>query len=284
MIKDIEKLVEFAVKNPWRPTYPSALIRRFLSELISNENMVFRISDGRGLIAAAVLVDKINNPANDACLEIIGMRSDADTSEIFRELIVLAKNIIPMERSGFQMGVPDDSVITEDFFKTQGLLHYFDTFTMRVSDLSASKAVIPVEVVTATVEDLDQIYRVLCKSFAQNADTSIPNADTWKEGFFKSKSHFYIWQKHGQICGFANLIEDLQDTSCEIRSMGVLAEERGHGIGEALLNQCLKETVKLGFKSCHLSVAVANEKALGLYLRAGFKQTEKYSYYRVNRA
>ena len=63
--------------------------------------------------------------------------------------------------------------------------------------------------------------------------------------------------------------------------MGVLTEERGHGIGQALLNHCLKESLRLGFRTCYLSVAAANEKALGLYQRAGFTKVEKYCYYRM---
>lgn len=284
-MREITKLIEFAEKNPWKPKHPSSLVRRFLTELISGPQMILEIHDGRGLLALAVLLDKINNPANDACLEILGMRPDGDTLNIYSQFIEMASARIPQERSGFQIGMPEDFILTDEFLKKYRLLHHFDSYrmmhsgVMNVPDEKSSP-----EIVNATVEDLDQIYRVLCKSFAQNADTSIPNADTWKEGFFKPKSHFYLWQKSREIYGFANLIENEKEKSSEVRTIGVLSEERGKAIGKKLLAHCLKESRRLGFGECYLSVAVTNEKALGLYLRAGFQVIERSTCYRQKKS
>lgn len=280
---DIEELVNFSEKNPWKPQYPKQLVRRFLTELISNQSLVFDFHDQKGRVSAAVLLDKVNNPANDACLEILGLRSDTEPIEILSKFLALAKERTTKNRSGFQVGLPEDTLVSENLLKQHGLVHYYDTFEMRQLDLQKAPRTQHREIVNATLADVDEVYGVLCDSFAKSPDTSIPEPVTWKAGFLKSpKSHFYLWQEANKILGFATLIEDENGDDTEIRTIGVLPEHRGKGIGQHLLNYCLNKTSDLGMKSCHLTVAVTNKKALDLYIRAGFETIEKYKCYRID--
>lgn len=279
---DLEGLVEFSEKNPWKPQYPKSLVRRFLTELISNQNLVFDLHDQKGRVSAAVLLDKINNPANDACLEILGLRSDAEPAALLSQFFTLAKAWTPKSRSGFQVGLPDDPSISGELLQQHGLVHYYDTFEMQHSNLQLAPRSDCAEIVNAMSDDADEIYKVLCKSFAKNPDTSIPERDPWKARFLKSpKTHFYLWREANKILGFATLIEDDDGGETEIHTIGVLPEYRGKGIGQQLLHYCLNRSFDLGFKQCQLTVAVTNKKALDLYLRAGFRMTEKFICYRV---
>jgi ribosomal protein S18 acetylase RimI-like enzyme len=279
---DVEELVNFSEKNPWKPQYPKPLVRRFLTELISNQNLVFDFNDQKGRVSAAVLLDKVNNPANDACLEVLGLRSDTEPSEILSRFFALAKEKVPRNRSGFQVGLPEDTSVSSELLKQHGLNHYYDTFEMLQSNLQFAPRSDSDEIVNATNDDVDEVYKVLCESFAKNPDTSIPEIDTWKAGFLKSpKSHFFLWREADKILGFATLVEGEGGHETEIRTIGVLAEHRGKGIGQNLLNYCLNKSLDFGLKHCHLTVAVTNKKALDLYLRAGFKITEKFMCYRV---
>jgi ribosomal protein S18 acetylase RimI-like enzyme len=280
---DVDELVEFSERNPWKPHYPSPLVRKFLTELISSKDLIFDFHDENGRVAAAVLLDKVNNPANDACLEILGLRADADSSDLLTRFILLAKECTPVNRSGFQVGLSNEFSIDESFLNRQGLRHYYHTFEMRRSDLKGLSIMPLVEIQQALPEDVDQIYSVLCESFAQSPDTSIPVADTWKSGFLKStQSHFYVLRSRRMIVGFANLVEGEDGKETEIRTLGVLPTSRGQGIGQQLLHYCLGETARLKFNSCRLTVSVTNQKALGLYLKAGFTTIEKHRCYRMS--
>lgn len=262
--------------------FPGSLVRRFLTEFISKSDLIFEVKDQKGRVAAAVLLDKVNNPANDACLEILGLRSGADAQEIFSQVIAFAKKNTPENRSGFQVGLSEKSPITIELVKKLGLIHYYDTYEMRrfnLTNLAHSKRS---EIVKADIKDRDNVYEVLCDSFAKNLETSIPDAETWKKGFLKSpKSHFYLWCSNGETLGFASLFEGDNGGETEVRNIGVLPAARGKGIGNHLLSHCLQQSFELGYQSCHLTVAVTNQKALGLYLRSGFEITEKHQCFRI---
>jgi ribosomal protein S18 acetylase RimI-like enzyme len=278
----VDELIKFSEENPWKPHYPSSLVRRFLTELTSSQNLIFELHDQKSRISTAVLLDKVSNPANDACLEILGMRSDVDPIFCLAKFFTLARENMPLIRSGFQVGLPDKFPLPDELQSQHGLRHYYDTFEMVRLDLDDVINDHREEIIHATTGDRDQVYEVLCESFSQSPDTSIPDAEIWKNGFLKSpKSHFYLWIEKKQILGFAALIVGEDNQKTEIRNIGVLSNARGKGIGQHLLNYCLKKSSELGCKSCHLTVAVTNQKALGLYLRAGFKVTEKFQCYRV---
>lgn len=278
---DIEAIIEFSQRYPWKPQYPASLVRRFLTELISTRELVFDLHDELGRISTAVLLDKVNNPANDACLEILGMRPDANAELMMKEFINKALKNAPLNRSGFQVGLPESSPLNGKFLKELGLQSYYETYEMSV-ELTKTSYEKSSEIRSAVIEDCNQVYEALCKSFAHNRDTSIPEASTWKPNFLKSsQSYFFVWVNGNSILGFANLIQDESET-LEVRTIGVLPSARGLGLGYKLLNHCLQKARELGAKSCHLSVAVANEKALGIYLRSGFKTIEKFKCYRMN--
>ena len=63
-----------------------------------------------------------------------------------------------------------------------------------------------------------------------------------------------------------------------IITLGVLEEFRGHGMAQALLEECEK---KLGTRTMRLCVRINNEPAIRLYKKAGYIQVEIWpQYYR----
>lgn len=280
---DVEELIEFSQQYSWKSQYSTSLIRRFLTELISSKNLIFDLHDQRGRVSTAVLIDKIHNPANDASLEILSLRSDADPTEVILDFITLAKERTPKNRAGFQVDFPENLPFTEDLLLNQGLRHHYDTFEMKRPDLNNLPPSNKINIVEAEVDDRDQVYQLLCESFAQNPEANIPEAETWKQGFLKSpKSHFYLWRNHGQLLGYAHLLLSEDGLSTEISTIGVLPHSRGKGIGQQLINHCLNKSCELGSKTCHLTVAATNIKALGIYTRSGFKTTARYRCYRMS--
>jgi len=276
---DLEGLIEFSQKYPWRPQYPSSLARRFLTELISDRNLIFDLHDQRGRVSSAVLLDKVSNPANDACLEILSMRPDADSSAVLAQFIALAKRNLPKGKSGAQVGWSEVTALSDEFLSDHGLKKHYDTYEMR-AELGHSQPSVLSEIVAATIEDRDKIYELLCISLADNPEASVPDARSWKSNFLKSPgSYFFIWKSGGEFNGFANLATE-GDGEAEVRTIGVLPQARGSGVGSKLLNHCLHKAKSLGAMHCYLTVAVANQTALGIYLRAGFETIEKFRCYR----
>ncbi|MBK7975459.1 MAG: N-acetyltransferase [Deltaproteobacteria bacterium] len=69
--------------------------------------------------------------------------------------------------------------------------------------------------------------------------------------------------------GVAPLDGGPSDT-CELRKMYVLREGRGLGAGRALLERCLQEARRLGYRRCYLETLTGMDAAQHLYAEAGF--------------
>ncbi|MBX3021583.1 MAG: GNAT family N-acetyltransferase [Bdellovibrionales bacterium] len=277
-------IMDFARENPWSPSYPAATLKRFLSELVSSNQLIFDVFRGDERVASAVLLDKVNNPDNDACLEVLGVRAGIEARPLILQIIDLAKERLPDRRSGIQYTRAESSPLTEIDLITKEFVLNFSTFTMENNDLKEEPLSTDDKILLATKADGDLIYRLLCESFVSNLDTSIPDPEVWKASFLtSSKSHYFLSRQGLTTVGFAHLVEIEDADECEVRTIGVLPEFRNLGFGYALLKHCLNEASSLGHKKCHLSVAVQNEKALDLYTRAGFKVISKYKCFRYSR-
>ncbi len=240
--------------------------------------MIFDIHDKNGRLASAVLLDKVKNLANDACLEILGLRPDADLAKVIRQFITSCKDQAPALRAGFQLSIADTSTLANNFFGAMGLKYYYSNYEME----NPAVTLIPIarvhSIQAAEKSDAESVYKVLCESFSKNPEISIPEASTWHSAFLKSQgSRYDLWREHGRIIGFANLIESEAEPRTEVRTVGVLPKCQGNGIGKDLLQNCLNETAKLGHSKCNLTVAVDNDTALGLYTRSGFMVTANYN-------
>jgi putative acetyltransferase len=90
-------------------------------------------------------------------------------------------------------------------------------------------------------------------------------------------SAFYVVELNEQILGcggFAPLTGAEQDT-CELRKMYFKSELRGLGVGTRLLDLCLDEATKAGFRHCYLETMDNMEQAQSLYGKYGFKYLDK---------
>lgn len=274
----VDEIIAFSKRHPWRPRYSESKVRRFLTELASSSSLIFDLHDERGRVASAVLLDRVTNPSNDACLEVLGIRDDAPLESVATKILELAMAAVPSNRAGFQFSWPGQPALGSELVRHFGFLEHYDTYEMKVPLTGPVETAR--EAILATEADRDEVYDVLCEAFAANPDTSIPEERIWKSRFLKTPgSHFFVWKPGNGILGFANLIE-ADDARAEISIIGVLPRERGTGIGNKLLRHCLATAKSVGKTACQLTVAVQNQRALGLYLRAGFKTTEAFKCYR----
>lgn len=283
---NLNDIVVFSTTYPLKSSYPPDQIKRFLSELISSEKLIFTVLDDGILQGAAVLLDKVSNPANDATFEILGLHPGCEKLTVLQSMIRSAVKTIPLERSGIQVTAhyTDSNLI--EFLKSEGFSAYYDTYDLSVPDLNASdlrhdKAQ---QITEASQDDADQVYELLCDSFSANLDTSIPEKRLWLENYRKyNYLNFILWRESNQIIGFANLLYDKNSRSAEIRTLGVRASDRGRGIGRKLISHCLTCALDLCAKSVHLTVSTTNERALSLYKSIGFVVVDRYCCFRATR-
>ena len=273
---NIESLVEFSELKLWEPHYPKLLVQRFLTELVSSSDSILDLHDANGRIAAAVLLDRVSNPAQLACLEILGLRNGIDQDLVLRKITEMALRLRTKNYQGFLINLPYKNTLALKTVASLGYRSHYDTFEMRNESLPSVRAA-PSEIREAGLTDADQIYDVLCAAFAKSLDTNIVERAIWKKGFLSSpEAHFFVWTEGGEMLGFASLFEDVEEGETELRSIGVVPPARGRGIGRHLLYHCLAKTECMGFSKCRLTVTVTNEKAMDLYVRAGFVAFNKF--------
>lgn len=101
--------------------------------------------------------------------------------------------------------------------------------------------------------------------------------DDMYTAYAPEKSAFYVVELKGRILGcggFAPLTGAEQDT-CELRKMYFKSELRGLGVGTQLLNLCLDEATRAGFRHCYLETMDNMEQAQRLYGKYGFKYLDQ---------
>ena len=76
-----------------------------------------------------------------------------------------------------------------------------------------------------------------------------------------------------QIVGWADIIPHVRDSVRHVArlGMGVVAEQRGQGIGNQLLERAMNHAWERGLKRLELEVFADNEVALNLYRKHGYE-------------
>jgi putative acetyltransferase len=90
------------------------------------------------------------------------------------------------------------------------------------------------------------------------------------------RSAFFVVELGGRVlgCGGFGPLRGADEDTCELRKMYFRSELRGLGVGTRLLDLCLKEAAKAGFRQCYLETMDSMEQARRLYGRHGFKYLE----------
>jgi putative acetyltransferase len=88
---------------------------------------------------------------------------------------------------------------------------------------------------------------------------------------------FYVVELNGRVlgCGGFGPLTGAEQDICELRKMYFKSELRGFGVGTKLLNLCLDEAAKAGFRYCYLETMDNMKQAQRLYGKYGFKYLDK---------
>ncbi len=97
--------------------------------------------------------------------------------------------------------------------------------------------------------------------------------DCMFETYNKPKSCYYVIVYQNTVVGGAGImqLQKAQNTICELQKMYFLPIARGKGLGEKMMQHCLKKAKEFGFESCYLETLPYMKNAQKLYKKVGFK-------------
>ena len=72
-------------------------------------------------------------------------------------------------------------------------------------------------------------------------------------------------------------VKELDNASCELKSLYLLEKYHGMGYGKCLLSEAVDYAKDAGYSKMYLDSLSTSTKAIGLYRRFGFVDTEKYN-------
>ena len=124
------------------------------------------------------------------------------------------------------------------------------------------------------------IIRLVMKEFkAVGCGYSINDSevDDMYTAYAPERYAFYVVELNDRVsgCGGFGPLTGAEQDICELRKMYFKSELRGFGVGTKLLNLCLDEAEKAGFRYCYLETMDGMKQAQRLYGKHGFKYLDK---------
>lgn len=123
------------------------------------------------------------------------------------------------------------------------------------------------------------IIRIVMPEFgACGAGFAINDAevDTMASAYDRPGAAYFVIERNGMVVGgggVAPLDGGASDT-CELRKMYFLREARGVGAGRMMLEHCLAEAERLGYRYCYLETLERMTTAQALYRAFGFVELD----------
>lgn len=295
-LPEIEKLITFVSKNFFEHQHVPAVLKRFFTNFVSSTEMIMEVLDPvtQELQAVAVLLDKVQNSQNTASLEILAiskyLKKEA-TQELIDLIIKETKIILPEHREGFEISFTDNHKPEENILKKHNLNFNYDVYKMAhtllpnfIQDFIDEKIPENFVIMEANNNRLSEVYELLCQSFRNNKEVSIPEKQLWINNRQNETNEIiYVVLSGSKKVAFSHLIFQENNEFAEINSLGVLPEFRGYNLGKKLILYSLEKIAERNINECRLTVALENEKALALYSKCGFKIKQKSSVFQYKK-
>lgn len=99
-----------------------------------------------------------------------------------------------------------------------------------------------------------------------------PELDFMFEAYQKERSAYFVLLEDEQVVGGAGIapLAGEQPEICELQKMYFLAQARGRGLGQKMINYCLTFAKAQGFELCYLETLPYMKEAQKLYRKTGF--------------
>ena len=99
-----------------------------------------------------------------------------------------------------------------------------------------------------------------------------PELDFMYQAYQTERSAYFVIEEDGVVLGGGGIapLAGEDPKICELQKMYFLAQARGRGLGEQMINHCLAYAREQGFKLCYLETLPYMKAAQKLYLKTGF--------------
>lgn len=100
--------------------------------------------------------------------------------------------------------------------------------------------------------------------------------DGMTHAYAQPRHAYFVLEREARVLGGAGIapLAGGDADTCELRKMYVLAEARGLGAGNALMQHCLQAARMAGFTRCYLETLTGMDAAMRLYERSGFHRID----------
>lgn len=92
--------------------------------------------------------------------------------------------------------------------------------------------------------------------------------------YTRPRCSYFVCEEKGRILGGGGVapLEEGDENTCELKKMYFLPEGRGRGLGQQVLDKCLKAAKHIGYEYCYLETFNTMAQAMKLYEKNGFEQ------------
>jgi ribosomal protein S18 acetylase RimI-like enzyme len=251
---------------------------RLLLRLTSGEEGVVVVGDDDGTRLAAIVVDRIRNGADAANLETIGVRAPLPADAYIR---LVVEPSVAFVRSGERRALhvivppaPTPAAGAEAALRDAGFSHLYDTYEMRrpqSAPLPEAPAPLPGGWSWVVVDEAraEEAHAALVEMFRDALATSVMPLADFRAAVASGAAVWRALLDGERIAGVVRVLA--HGARGELRILGRAPAYRGRGLGPRLVGEGLRLLREAGAGDVDLSVEVANESALSLYLRFGFE-------------
>ena len=99
-----------------------------------------------------------------------------------------------------------------------------------------------------------------------------PELDFMYQAYQTTRSAYFVIEEDGVVLGGAGIapLAGEDPKICELQKMYFLAQGRGRGLGQKMINHCLAYAKDQNFELCYLETLPYMKAAQKLYLKTGF--------------
>lgn len=92
--------------------------------------------------------------------------------------------------------------------------------------------------------------------------------------YTQPRTAYFVCELNGKVVGGGGVapLEGGDDDTCELKKMYFLPEGRGKGLGQQVLDACLKAAREIGYTYCYLETFNTMTLAMKLYAKNGFEK------------
>src|SRR5688572_21975614 len=123
---------------------------------------------------------------------------------------------------------------------------------------------------------LARIVKDTLAEFGANRPNTVyydPTTDALYELFQQPGAVYHVAELDGEIVGGGGIYptDGLPADTCELVKMYLLPHARGVGLGKILIEQCIADASRLGYKKIYLESMPELKQALKVYAKYGFE-------------